>query len=232
MATTTRFLADLQEVGDHFVEQVKEQPLVQHFVTGAITRDEYVRFLQQEYHYVKATTPNLAAAARSVRLDGGSDKAVLADRLEEHAREEAGHHLWILDDLESLGEPRERINQVEICPAVEAYLAYFNHIANSRHAVGFFGQAYVLETGAVGSADLMSKALRERSNIPNIENAVKFVDLHGIVDVAHVEELMRILQYVTDPEDQRSAVLCAEVSARLVLDLIEYVGGSPCGEAT
>src|SRR5713226_1441818 len=122
MATTTTFMSKLQDIGDRFVEGVKAEPLVRRFVTGQATKAEYVGFLQQAYHYVKATTPNLSAASRSLRQGGRPEHTVLADRLAEHAAEERGHHRWILDDLEALGEPRERIDQIEICPAIQAYL--------------------------------------------------------------------------------------------------------------
>jgi pyrroloquinoline quinone (PQQ) biosynthesis protein C len=232
MASIPEFLAELKVIGDEFSGAVRVSPLVGRFVSGRVTRDEYVAFLQQAYHYVKATNPNLTAAAASLREYFGADRAALADRLAEHAAEELGHHLWILDDLEALGEPREKIDQIVICPPIHAYLAYFHHLANSRHAVGFFGQAYVLEGGAVSSADALLKALTERSSIPNIRNAVKFTELHGIVDVGHVEELMKILKKITDPTDQCEAVLSARVTAQLWLDMVEYldrvsVGNTP-----
>jgi len=223
MASIPEFMAELKAIGDEFSASVRVSPLFGRFMSGQVTRNEYVAFLQQAYHYVKATNPNLNAAAASLRRYFGADRAVLADRLAEHASEEFGHHIWILDDLEALGEPREKIDQVVICPAIQAYLAYFHHLANSRHAVGFFGQAYVLEGGAVSSADALLKALTERSRIPNIRNAVKFTELHGIVDVGHVEELMKILEKITEPADQREALLSARVTAQLWLDMAEYL---------
>jgi pyrroloquinoline quinone (PQQ) biosynthesis protein C len=231
LAGIQEFIAELTEIGDDFSASVRVNPLVGRFVNGQVTQDEYVAFLQQAYHYVKATNPNLSAAAASLRRDYGDAKTVLADRLAEHAREEKGHHTWILDDLEALGEPRQKIDSVTICPAIQAYLAYFHHIANSRHAAGFFGQAYVLEGGAVSSSSVLLPALTERSSIPNIRQAVKFIKLHGVVDIAHLDELNKIVQQISDPADQREVVLSARVTAQLWLDMVDYVSRLELGVA-
>jgi pyrroloquinoline quinone (PQQ) biosynthesis protein C len=223
MAVTVTALDDLAAIRDGFVTKLESHPLIGRFADGSVTREEYVVFLQQFYHYVQATHENLLAAAQSMRRYYGPAKEVLAARLAQHAREEKGHHRWIPQDLVALGEDPSAVESSEVSSAVKAYLAYTTHVVNSRHAAGLFGQAYVMEGAGVSSADKIARLLVERSDIPNVGNAVRFFYRHGKVDVDHVKKLMAILNYVTDPADQRDMVLCAEVSAQVIGDMVDYV---------
>jgi pyrroloquinoline quinone (PQQ) biosynthesis protein C len=224
MSTSRDFKTELKEIADRFYTQLREKPAISRFATGRISRLGYVTFLQQSYHYVRATAPNLAAAAESIRRTVAPHRGEIADRFRDHAAEERGHEQWILDDLEALGEDRASVQKIQPCTAIQAYLAYSHHIARSPHAVGLFGQAYVLEGGAVQSSDFMVRGLIERSGIPNIENAVKYFQLHGEVDVDHVDSLVKALDWVTEPEDQHAVKLVAEFTSQIILDLVDYVG--------
>jgi len=217
------FRLALKGIADQFYGQLRFKPVMKHFATGDVSRVEYVTFLRQSYHYVQATTPNLNAAAASVRQSSSSHRDDISARFLEHAADEQGHDEWILDDLEALGEDRAAVHDFQPCTAVRAYLAYSHHLARSRHAVALFGQAYVLEGGALESSDYMVRGLIEHSGIPNIADGVKYLRLHGEVDIEHVQALGRALDWVTEPEDQYAVRLAAEFTSQVILDLVDYV---------
>ena len=79
----------------------------------------------------------------------------------------------------------------------------------------FLGAAYTLEFMSMHRAKMAADNLRARRAIPNIEEAVSFLEGHGDADVGHIELLSEILRRIEDPRDQDAIALSAAVMRAL-----------------
>ncbi len=202
------------------VAAVTEDPVLGKVFSGAASRDLYLEYLVQTYHYVLETTPLLRAGARA--LAGAKDPlhVALHERFAEHEREETGHEQWILDDIAGLGADVEAAKKADPSPSVKAYVAMVRAVGASRTPVGLFGVAYLLEGVSEKLGSSSAKNLRERSGIPNIEKALSFLDSHGSADVGHMEEARATLRKISDPRELTAILWCAQSTSFYYRELL------------
>jgi len=67
----------------------------------------------------------------------------------------------------------------------------------------------------------MAQNLSNKSEIPNIRNAVTFLEGHGDADQGHMAELRRVLESITDRRDLEAIVLCGKVVSQLYTAMID-----------
>lgn len=147
--------------------------------------------LFRTYCVARASVP-LMEAARQRALQLGAHDPVAAGMpayLERHIDEEGPHAAWVLEDLEAIGHPRERVN-ARIPPGVlvrmvGAQYYWVQHV----HPVVLLGYIAALEQ-RVAPATLVQR-LAAHSRHP----AAAFRTLleHSNDDVEHIEELYRLL---------------------------------------
>jgi hypothetical protein len=109
----------------------------------------YPEFLFTVHTMIRSSVPMMeeaAAAARHLAGEGRDPTApLLAEYFERHAREEAGHDDWLLDDLEALGTARAtvwgRIPSRHVAAMVGAYYYWVRHV----HPVALLSYLAVLE---------------------------------------------------------------------------------------
>jgi len=202
-------------------------PGAQRLLSGMLTRDEYVDFLIQTYHYVRWTTPLLRAAARRLRAQGGPPE--LARLMAEKAGEEEGHDRWVLSDLRALGCPRDIELATPPSAAIAAYVAWNRFTVEEGSPLALLGTAYVLEFLSVRHAGVAVRNLLGAEAIPGIQKAVTFLRGHSTADVGHVAELEQVLLQMTDPEDCEAIVHSASTTRALYAGLFARVGSAPQG---
>ncbi|MDP5053464.1 MAG: iron-containing redox enzyme family protein, partial [Congregibacter sp.] len=78
-------------------------PIIDDVFDGRFNKDTYLAFLHQAYNHVRHTAPLLAAAQQHLR----PDQQWVSKALEDYIEEEAGHEVWILNDIEACGENRQ-----------------------------------------------------------------------------------------------------------------------------
>jgi len=196
-------------------------PFGRRLVSGEVSRDEYVAFLVQTYHYVRWTRPLMVSGARNA----GAGRDELRRLFAQKAAEEAGHERWVLSDLHALGVPEEEVREAPPCAAVRVYLSWNRWVAGSGPPVALLGTAYVLESTSAAFADLIAGGLVERSSIPGVETAVRFLRGHGAADPGHERELAALLDRVALEEEREMVVLSARVTVRAYQGLGLAVSG-------
>jgi hypothetical protein len=116
------FMAQLRRDAAQLVEAADRSPARALF-DGSASRELYVAFLQETWHYVRYTSSTLQFAGE--RLKSLGQHGWLADVLIEKSREERGHDLWALYDLAVLGVREVDIEGTSPSAAVAAKVAGF-----------------------------------------------------------------------------------------------------------
>ena len=221
METGTQTASDwtymLQREAHALIEELDVHPEAQRLFDGSIDAESYATWLAQTYHYVRWTQPLLAQAGRRMKRIG--KYPALAGLLLQKSSEEQGHEQWLLADLKSLGWTRERVERVQLRPAVAAYVAWNRFTAESHAPAAFLGTAYVLEYLSVHRAELAAEQLITRAAIPHIQQAVSFLRGHAGADGDHVDGLLSVLRPLTDRQEQTAILLSAHTTRALYLGL-------------
>jgi len=179
-------------------------PVIQRCLAGEVTRELYLAFLTQAYHHVRHTVPLLMAVG--ARLP--DRHAWLRDSVLHYLEEETGHDEWILNDIEAAGGDRVAAAASQPAVATEAMIAYAYDTVMRRNPVGFFGMVHVLEGTSVSLA--LNAADRIKSTLGLPARAFTYLRSHGELDQEHVQDLARILERLTDPEDVEAVLRCAK----------------------
>lgn len=214
---------ELDKTLTSMLEKLSADQKFSKLISGEVTLQEYLNFLTQTYHYVINTPKTLSVVAH--RLEGHRNPTyqMIRKRFLEHSKEEKGHHFWILDDAKALGYAPDAIKNAVPSPAVCAYNAYSYFVATSNHPIGISGQAFILEGFSEKIGPIILNHLIERSKIPNITDAVSFIEAHAKADVGHMASLRNILRIIVDEDDKHAIHLCAEVVAQQYTHLLHDI---------
>ena len=197
---------ELEGVTHKAVAKYDQHPLGRQLFAGTLPEIYYKGLLVQIAKYVAESAALLETAGRRL---AASDSALSALLLQK-AEEEKGHELWAYDDLSALAVTRAAAEAVPLARATACYLA-FNDWIVEEYPAGFLGTALVLETLSVERAELAANNLRKHSRIPNVKNALSFLERHGRLDEGHVEELLSILETMPRKDLITQVTICAEV---------------------
>ena len=195
-----------------FVDALDGDPLLGGVIRGDASREHYLWFLQSTYHYLRWSGSLLAETAEGLRREGRAPW--LVDLIDAKAGEESPHDLWVLDDLRCCGLNVELLKASSAPRAVNAYVEQSRCWAEAG-SPGYLGAAYTLEFISAQRAKIAANNLRTRARIPNIDQAVSFLDGHGDADTGHVALLEDVLGRIDAPQDQDDIVLSAKQLRRL-----------------
>jgi pyrroloquinoline quinone (PQQ) biosynthesis protein C len=219
--------SDIVLVLDRLIEDtvatLRADPVFGRIFDGTASRELYLRFLTETFHYVKQTQLQLQAGARALRDHPDPARRALAARFAHHEEEEIGHERWVLDDIRALGGDVEAAERAEPGAAVKAYLAMGAFVWQSRHPLGLMGIGTLLEGISEKLGTSAARNLEERSGIAGIGKALSFLRSHGEADVGHMEEARAALRSVADERDREVIVLCAKMTALYYTHLL-YTG--------
>ena len=207
----------LEDEARLLVEELELHPAARRLFDGSISKDGYITWLVQTYHYVQWTTPLLEQAGRRMKRLGRN--VLLGELLLQKASEERGHERWLLADLMNLGYSKRQVENTRPTRAVEAYITWNRFQAEAGSPTAFLGTAFVLEYLSVHRAGEAVERLLARDTIPNIHKAVTFLRGHAGADGAHVAELMAVLRTLTDPTEQSALLLSARNTRAIYLGL-------------
>jgi acyl-CoA synthetase (AMP-forming)/AMP-acid ligase II/pyrroloquinoline quinone (PQQ) biosynthesis protein C len=178
-------------------------PQLQAGLTGTISRDAYVAYLEQAYHHVRHTVP-LMQAARA-RLIGRPD---IVAALDEYIAEETGHEEWILSDIAFAGGNADRVRKGQPAPATTAMVAHaYERIANGN-AMAFFGMVFVLESVSVAFATRGASAVARNLGLP--PQAFSYLTSHGSLDQEHMVYFANLVNALESPDDRDAIVTMAQ----------------------
>jgi hypothetical protein len=187
-------------------------------------RELYPEYLVMMHGIIRASVPLMEtslATARTLRDDPVA--ALLTDYLEHHIPEERGHDAWLLEDLESLGVPRDRVlgrvPSVTIAALVGAQYYWMQHV----HPVGLLGYVALLE-GYPPSPQDIDQVQAATGYAPA---AFRTLRLHADLDPHHRNDLADLLDSLPLTEQQRTLIgLSAITSVELITQAHEELLGT------
>lgn len=178
-------------------------PQLQAGLTGTISRDAYVAYLEQAYHHVRHTVP-LMQAARARLIDRPDMVAALDD----YIAEETGHEEWILSDIAHAGGNADRVRKGQPNPATAAMVAHAYERIESGNALAFFGMVYVLESVSVAFATRGASAVARNLGLP--QQAFTYLTSHGSLDQEHMVYFADLVNRLERPDDRCAIIAMAQ----------------------
>ncbi|CAN5207402.1 iron-containing redox enzyme family protein [soil metagenome] len=192
-------------------------PQIQDGLTGAISRDTYIAYLTEAYHHVKHTVP-LMQAARA-RLDDGHDR--FRHALDEYIAEETGHEHWILSDIENCGGDAEAVRLGQPRETTRRMVAFAYDYIAKVNPMGFFGMVFVLEGTSVRLATQGAEAVAK--NLGLGPECFSYLTSHGALDMEHLVFFQKLMDEVTDPDDQAAIIEVAKAIFERFADVFRSI---------
>ncbi len=207
------FFSQLQSATTKEREFLVSAPVIQDAVSGTLSREDYMAFLEQAYHHVKHTVPLLMATGSRLAPHQMWMQASIAEYIEE----EIGHDEWILSDIAACGGDPDRVRKSIPSHATEMMVAYAYYQIERVNPVGFFGMVHVLEGTSVSLATRAAASIQSSLGLPG--NAFSYLNSHGSLDIEHVQFFETLMNGVTNPQDQQQILHCAKRFYRLYGDI-------------
>jgi pyrroloquinoline quinone (PQQ) biosynthesis protein C len=201
------------------VRRIQSTNLVKSILEGKPTKQHYMGYLIDVYHYAQHS-PTVIALAGSRCIQTHPQ---LGQYLFRHASEEVGHEQWALSDLKDCGMPEERIPQLRPTAACMLMIALEYYVAGTWNPVALFGWLYALESLGDAMGMLLSRSLGQGLQLG--DKAVYFLEGHGEADHHHTRDLEeQITTYVTDPKGIDDLFYVVQISSDLYARMVR--GGS------
>jgi pyrroloquinoline quinone (PQQ) biosynthesis protein C len=190
-----------------------DSAIVADALSGNVTREQYIEFLTRAFHHVRHT-PSLLMACGG-RLD--DEREWLRAEVAEYAREEIGHHEWILNDIAAAGgdAAASRASAPEF--HTELLVAYAYDTIMRRNPVGIFGMVYVLEGTSVRLACDVADSIQSALGLP--ASAFTYLNSHGALDVEHMGHFEKLVNRL-DKTDRDCVEHCAKACFRLYTNVL------------
>ena len=187
----------------------------------ALTATRWVWRLAGAYYMTHPVPQLLQEAARRFTKQG---HMLLADWATEKAREEAGHDLLALKDIQSLGYNAPAVVQKLVPPAATVLMDYFTRsIQNDDNPIDCVGYSYTMERMALGVDEKYIQKVE--ALLPAKVNATRCLRTHSSVgaDAEHVEETIEMIARLTVSERIRIARACYETAIMCFTPCPEYM---------
>ena len=185
---------DLVERTDDARRAFETNPVVMDAVARGMSVERYRALLLELYHVVWHFNP-VSAAAASRLPDSFSQVRYF---LYEHMQEEAGHEVWVCNDLEAIGVDRQTTQAHAPNVHTLALNGYNYWAADRRHPCSALGMLYALEVIASVYGGSFASAIQE-SLLLDGDRGVSFISSHATLDAQHMAELRQILNTIVDP---------------------------------
>ncbi|MGZ8240049.1 MAG: iron-containing redox enzyme family protein [Methylobacter sp.] len=154
-------------------------------------RELYPIYLRTMHMIVRSAVPLMQAAIVQARARGSADKLAtgLISYLTRHIKEESGHDIWLLEDLEATGaDQRVTLNCIpppHVAMLVGAQYYWLRH----HHPISLLGHITALESYHPPAG--FAKRLSNLTGYP-IE-AFRAISRHETLDVFHKRELYEVI---------------------------------------
>ncbi len=205
---------------DRLLEQTAEArqgllgaPIIQGTLRGEVSLPSYLAFLHEAYHHVHHTVPLLRACSAALP----QRNHWLREPLAEYVSEEAGHDVWILDDIRACGGDSEAVRLGAPGHATEVMVAYAYDTIARGNPLGFLGMVHVLEGTSVSLALLAAEQIQKPLALP--DSAFSYLRSHGVLDREHTAHFEALMNRIEDPDDQADILHAARAFFRLYGDV-------------
>ncbi len=194
-------------------EYLLSAPIIAACQREEITLPRYVAFLTEAYYHVRETIPLLMACGSRL----GPKHRWLQDAITEYIEEERGHDRWILSDIAACGADAVAVEQGMPRLATELMVSYAWDSVLRKNPVSFFGMVLVLEGTSVNLATPMGQLIQHKLGLP--EKAMSYLYSHGSLDQEHIQFFRKLMDQLTDADDQAAVIHMARVMFRLYGDM-------------
>ncbi len=175
----------------------------------ALTATRWVWRLAGLYHQTHPIPQLMEEAARRFEKAGHS---FLAQWATEKAKEEAGHDLLALRDIQSLGYDAEAVVETLVPPSAKVLIDYFTRSIQDLDPIDCVGYAYTMERLALGVDEHYIQKVKALLP-PNIQ-ATSCLKVHSSLgsDTDHTEDTVEMIAGLTSLERTRIARACYETA--------------------
>lgn len=199
-----------------------DSPLIKRCIgQGQFSLQEYIAFLTQAYHHVKHTVPLLMAVGSRLPMAKETYRVAIAEYIEE----ELGHQEWILNDLANCGEDKENVRNSRPNLATELMVAYAYDTVTRNNPMAFFGMVFVLEGTSINLATQAADIIQQHLKLPN--QAFSYLRSHGSLDQEHMVFFAKLMNGLTDQQDQDDVVHAARMFFQLYANIFRSIEQLP-----
>ncbi len=185
-------------------------PLIKRCIgQGQFSLQEYIAFLTEAYHHVKHTVPLLMAVGSRLPMTKEPYRVAIAEYIDE----ELGHQEWILNDLAACGEDKVKVRNGRPNAATELMVAYAYDTVMRNNPMAFFGMVFVLEGTSISLATQAADIIQQHLKLPN--QAFSYLRSHGSLDQEHMVFFAKLMNDLTDINDQNDVIHAAKIFFRL-----------------
>ncbi|MFL6335727.1 MAG: iron-containing redox enzyme family protein [Pyrinomonadaceae bacterium] len=190
--------------------------LAQSIRSGSVSRELYMIYMIETFHYTSHNARNQAAAGVMQ-----AHHPVYAKFCFEHAAEETGHERMALHDLLSLGPGSTELALPPPLPATETLIAYLYWVSTQGNPYRRLGYSYWAESSYRHILPLV-RGVKESLGLS--DSQLTFFIAHSAIDDAHARQVRSIIERTCrSAEDWQMLGEAAETSLRLTGSMLESV---------
>lgn len=208
-------LTILQTEYSAFKSRLSRERVAQRLLTEPrVDLEFYIKLLKYSYHYVARTAPWLRDAAQRTQ------NPRLAELLGRKAKEEQGHELAILADLDAMGCDVSAPEKWPLVPGLAAYNSWHDFVIREIEPGAILGAAYILERNST-NAGVLARRLQAQG-LPR--KFASFMWLHAEADNDHVRELEEaIVKLERNIDFASQVILSAKVTSSAYIGLLRSI---------
>ncbi len=141
-----------------------------------------------------------------------ANRQSLAEWAAQKAKEEAGHDLLALRDIQSMGYRAEAVVEALFPPAAKTLLDYFTHSVQDSDPIDCVGYSYTSERLGICVGEGYIQSVE--AMLPPGINATRCLRAHSAVsaEVDHVKETLEMIAGLTQQERDRIAKACYQAA--------------------
>lgn len=175
----------------------------------ALTPTRWVWRLAAFYHLCHSTPRLMESARERFAL---ANRQSLAQWAAQKAREEAGHDLLALRDIQSMGYDAEAVVEALFPPAAKTLLDYFTQSVKNSDPIDCVGYSYTAERLGICIGEGYIQSVE--SLLPPGIKATRCLRAHSAVsaEVDHVKETLEMIAGMTPQERDRIAKACYQAA--------------------
>ncbi len=175
----------------------------------ALTPTRWVWRLAGFYHLCHSTPRLMKSAQERFAL---TNRQSLAQWAGQKAREETGHDLLALQDIQSMGYKPEAVVEALVPPAAKTLLDYFVQSAEDSDPIDCVGYSYTAERLGICIGEGYIQSVE--ALLPPDVKATRCLRAHSAVstEVEHVKETVAIIADLTLQERDRVAKACYQAA--------------------
>lgn len=212
------FFAELVMLTDEDRRGFETHSKVVDAVAHGMSLPRYRALLLELYSVVWHFNPVCAAAVSRL----ADEAAPVRHFLYEHMQEEAGHELWVMNDLQAIGVDPSSTRAHAPAPHTLALVGYNYWAAERRHPCSVLGMMYTLEVIASVYGGPFASAIRE-SLLLEGDAGVSFIASHASMDAQHMVDLRQVLNQLQGEAALAAVAESVRVNFHQFTRLIEAV---------